>query len=50
MESAPEQETCVIHVAGHLYSKRDRERLHEQLNHEIGVPGTRHVVVDFSEA
>ena len=44
------EDAIVLEVESHLYSKRDRERLHTELQDRIEAEGTKHVVLDFTRA
>ena len=44
------EETTVLHVENHLYSKQDRDRLHRELQKRIETEGSGRLVVDFSKA
>ena len=43
-------ETYVFQVSDHLYSSKDRERLHRELLEKIKTGGLKRVIMDFSKA
>ena len=43
-------ETYVFQVSDHLYSSKDRDRLHRELLEKIKAGGLKRVIMDFSRA